>query len=161
MELLSVIDATATAADGVLNLTVTLTDDSGQEQTWPYGYVPGDPHGLGPQLDAWRAANPNFPVAPYVAPEPTVDEAYPPLEQWRFWTVVDLNFGEGALLAAVNTLEEPLKTAAKRILQFPPGGKFTRSNPLFSNAELMALLSINEAGINALWTAGHALELPG
>lgn len=159
MELLSVIDATATSEEGVLNLTVKYRD-RGQERTEPYGYRPGDPFGLGPQLDAWRAAQPGYPIAPYVVPEPTVDELYPPLEQWRFWSIVDLNFGEGALLTAVETLDDPLKTLAKRILQFPPGGTFTRSNPLFSNAALMAALSIDEAGINALWDAGHNLPDP-
>lgn len=73
MDLLSVIDATATADEGVLNLTVKYRE-RGQEYTVPYGYRPGDPFGLGPQLDAWRVAQPGYPIAPYVAPEPTVDQ---------------------------------------------------------------------------------------
>lgn len=35
----------------------------GEEMDIPFGYQPGDPHGLGPQLDAWWTENPKFPVA--------------------------------------------------------------------------------------------------
>ncbi len=35
----------------------------GEEMDVPFGYRPGDPHGLGPQLDAWWAENPKFPIA--------------------------------------------------------------------------------------------------
>jgi hypothetical protein len=37
---------------------------NGVERTDPYGYRPGDPYGLGPQLDAWWAENKKFPIAP-------------------------------------------------------------------------------------------------
>ena len=50
---------------------------NGEEADITFGYRPGDPHGLGPQLDAWWEENPKFPTeqadpapmpAPVVAP---------------------------------------------------------------------------------------------
>lgn len=52
----------------------------GEEMDVPFGYRPGDPHGLGPQLDAWWAENQKFPIAnadPLPEPDPTPDEPAP------------------------------------------------------------------------------------
>lgn len=75
MELVSVDSAAATATSGVLSLVVTadLGDDAGPQQM-PYGWAAGDPYGLGPQLDAWFAANPNFPVGSYTPPVISADQ---------------------------------------------------------------------------------------
>lgn len=69
MELISVDSAGKTAAHGVLVLSVTadLADGTGP-QSLPYGWTACDPHGLGPQIDAWMDAHPDFPVADYVRP---------------------------------------------------------------------------------------------
>lgn len=68
MHLVSIDSAAATRVDGELELSLTALDSEGQTVVLPYGYQPGDPHGLGPQLDAWFAANPDFPVEGYVPP---------------------------------------------------------------------------------------------
>lgn len=50
----------------------------GVETDIPFGYRSGDPHGLGPELDAWWALNPQFPVADApVLPPPD----YPVIDQ--------------------------------------------------------------------------------
>jgi hypothetical protein len=69
MKLISVDAAAHTALDGVLTLVITADlDDGAGPQSLPYGWIVGDPHGLGPQVDAWMAAHPDFPIAAYVAP---------------------------------------------------------------------------------------------
>lgn len=67
MELISVDSAKRT--DGTaIELAVTYTDDAGVQRSDPYGWVVGDIYGLGPQIDAWMAARPDFPIADYVPP---------------------------------------------------------------------------------------------
>ena len=49
---------------------------NGEEMDIEFGYRAGDPHGLGPALDAWWEANQKFPVAPadpILEPAPTTD----------------------------------------------------------------------------------------
>lgn len=75
MQLVSVDTCAYTATAGLYALTVTadLGDDNGS-QSLPYGWASGDPHGLGPQIDAWMTAHPDFPIADYVPPVITADQ---------------------------------------------------------------------------------------
>lgn len=67
MELISV-DSARHTASAALELSITYTDDAGEQRSDPYGWIAGDPHGLGPQIDERMAAHPEFPVADYVPP---------------------------------------------------------------------------------------------
>lgn len=67
MELVSV-DSAKHTASAALELTVTYVDDAGEQRSDPYGWLAGDPFGLGPQIDEWMAAHPDFSVANYVPP---------------------------------------------------------------------------------------------
>jgi hypothetical protein len=88
------------------------------------------------------------------------DELYPPLEPWRFWSIVELSgITEAGLRAAVDNMSDASeRTLAKAKLNNPPGGSFTRSDPLFANQELLAALNIDAAGIDSLWTQAHGLS---
>lgn len=75
MMLISVDSAKKTAIDGAISLMITADlEDGAGNQSLPYGWVVGDPHGLGPDVDAWMAAHPDFPVADYVPPVISPDE---------------------------------------------------------------------------------------
>lgn len=87
--------------------------------------------------------------------------AFPDLEPWRFWAVVNLTpgLGEDNLRAAISALSDAtFKAIALAKLDNPPGGKFSRGDALFSNTDLQDALSMNSAAIDALWTT--ATELP-
>jgi len=74
MKLLSVLSASETTTE-CLELNVAYLDDAGASQTVPYGWAPGDPHGLGPQIDEWMAADhPGLVVSKYQASLPTAEQ---------------------------------------------------------------------------------------
>lgn len=74
MQLISVDTAKHTASTALeLAITADLDDGAGA-QSLPYGWLAGDPHGLGPQIDAWMAAHPDFPIADYVPPAISADQ---------------------------------------------------------------------------------------
>lgn len=92
-----------------------------------------------------------------------VDDLYPPLEKWRFWTVVRSpgSLGEARLRGAIEAHpDEVFKAMALSLLDDPPGGLYWRSNPLFADATLLGALEIDAAAVNTMWMAGHALSLP-
>ncbi len=69
MKLVSVESAAHTAFANAIDLMLTADiGDGAGNQSLPYTWIAGDPHGLGPQIDAFMAANPAFPIGPYVAP---------------------------------------------------------------------------------------------
>lgn len=67
MRLISVDSAKHTASIAI-DLVVTYADDEANQRSDPYGWGAGDPYGLGPQIDEWMAAHPDFPIADYVPP---------------------------------------------------------------------------------------------
>jgi len=67
MQLINVLSATYTAIDGWLDLSIEADLGNGAV-TIPFTYAPGDTNGLGPQVAAWLAANPEFPIGDYVPP---------------------------------------------------------------------------------------------
>lgn len=105
----------------------------------------------------WEADGNTIP--PYDPPAPTLDELYPPLEPWQFWSIIELSgIGEQALRDAIDLIPDPaFKIKAKAKLANPPGGRYFRSDPLFSNAFLMMQLGKTAEEINAIWTAGAQL----
>ncbi len=62
-----VLEATQSWDPNALDLKIIAVVDgiSPHEAEYMYTYVPGDPHGFGPWMDAWRAENPGFPIQPY------------------------------------------------------------------------------------------------
>ncbi|MBN9308797.1 MAG: hypothetical protein J0I99_00770 [Devosia sp.] len=107
---------------------------------------------------------PPAPEEPDPGLEPKVNDIYPPLEKWRFWTVVRSpgSIGEANLRGAIEAHPDGnFKALALSILDDPPGGLYMRSNPLFADATLLGTLGLTEAAVNAMWNSAHALTLPG
>lgn len=68
----TVISVTATASPTAFMVRCNITDDLGDTYDTDFSYNTSDPYGLGPAIKAWLAANPDFPIGPYVPP--TVEE---------------------------------------------------------------------------------------
>lgn len=84
----------------------------------------------------------------------------PPLEAWRVWTIADvsgLNIPAGIDASAA---DGTTKAIARNQWKAPPGGFFTRANPLFSNAAFLTAFSKTSDDIDALWDAAEALPAP-
>lgn len=95
--------------------------------------------------------------------EPKDDNIYPPLEKWRFWTIVRSpgSVGEANLRGAIEAHPDGnFKALALSLLDDPPGGLYWRSNPLFRDGTLLAALGLDEAAVNTMWMQAHALSLP-
>lgn len=105
----------------------------------------------------WTAPPPE-PPDPDLAPK--IDNTYPPLEKWRFWSIVRMpgSVGEANLRAAIAGHPDAAFVAvAVSMLDDPPSGLYWRSNPLFANAAILSALGLNAAAVNALWDSAHAL----
>lgn len=105
------------------------------------------------------------PAAPEPDPglAPRLDNIHPPLEKWRFWSIVRMpgSIGEANLRGAITGHPDAAFVAvALSMLDDPPGGLYWRSNPLFADAALLGALGLNEATVNALWDSAHALPAP-
>ncbi len=81
--LVDVLSARYTAT-GLVDYRVIATNHMGDPNpSEPFWYtrdpnettIVGKPYTFGAAVDAWCAANPDFPIAPYVAPEPTPEMA--------------------------------------------------------------------------------------
>ena len=66
-------------ASGRVDYQVVATSHQGNPEPESFWYTRdpsestlyGEPYTFGAEVDAWHAAHPDFPIAPYVAPEPT------------------------------------------------------------------------------------------
>jgi len=92
-------------------------------------------------------------------PPPSQDEAFPPLEPWRFEAIVEISgIGYDNLVATVRAHPDVFfRAKALAKLRNPPGGMFYRSDPLFADAALMAALKKTAADIDNLWLAALGL----
>lgn len=93
-------------------------------------------------------------------PPPTLDELYPALEAWRVWSVADLAGLDIPAGVDASSADSTTKAIARNQWKAPPGGYFTRGNPLFSNDEFLAAFNKTAADINQLWTMAAALPEP-
>lgn len=62
------------------------------------------------------------------------------IEPWRFWAIVKTAFANDGLRAAIGAAfanAEDTRNAAPAKLDYPPGGKFSRDDPLFTDPGLM------------------------
>lgn len=149
MQLIDIHSATATATVDALELDLSFTDDAGAEQRVPYGWIAGDPHGLGPQVDAWMAAHPDFPVTPYVAPPAPI----PDLAPYQFWSMLALSGHKDDLLAFIDAMPEPGRTVAKAKLDYSL--TFQRKNDLVLAAQ--QALGLDDTAMDALWLQASAI----
>lgn len=80
-----------------------------------------------------------------------------PLDQWRFWSVLDSAEMTEALWAAVETLPAQAATVARNKLRYPAGGRFDRTDALFADPTLLDAMGLDAGGVDALWRSGLAL----
>ena len=148
MQLISVNSAKHTATPLLeLAITADLGDGAGP-QPLPYGWAPGDPHGLGPQIDAYMAANPSFPIAAYSPPPPSTNPNDYPLRPDQFFAMLDI----AGLTNAVNTAIAAIPDATQRAIAKAKLNHtliFERSNPLFNS--LKGAVGMTDAQIDAMW----------
>lgn len=153
MDVHEIISVTATDETDVYLAVVEVTDADEGRYVTEYVSRPNDPFGL---ASAVRAAivqwiSDGKPVAPYVPPpEPTPEELrerMPPLQKWRFETVIALEGLKEDIDTAIENLPEPQKTIAKNKREFVP--EFYRTDPLFDL--LGSLVGKTPEEIDTLW----------
>jgi hypothetical protein len=85
---------------------------------------------------------------------------YPPLEAWRVWTIADISSLDIPAGIEASDASATIKAVARNQWKAPPGGYFTRDNPLFSNADFLTAFSKTADDINTLWDAAATLDAP-
>ncbi|RDL51246.1 hypothetical protein BLJAPNOD_02378 [Ensifer sp. M14] len=142
--------------DDALMVNLTVSFGGGEpEAIVDYAYRVSDPFGLAPVLKDWLAANPGFPVDPYVPPPaPTPEELraqMPPLTARQFRLgLVSGGYSPAQVTQAIDTMPEgPNKETAK--IEWQYATTFNRMHPLI--ATVGAALGLTEGQIDAMWTA--------
>lgn len=150
MELHKILSVSETEEVGVYISSVDITDKNGERYVTDYVSRPDDDYGLAPtirsKIDQWITDG--KPVAPYEPPTPEeIREMMPPLQKWRFETVIALEGLKDDIDTAIENLPEPQKTIAKNKREFVP--EFYRTDPLFDL--LGSLIGKTPEEIDTLW----------
>jgi hypothetical protein len=169
MELLNVTSAEATADPDVIIAQIVADVGLGiGPEPLSFTVRKSDPFGLGPAVREWLAANPDFPVAPYVAPPPEQEPVPEEISDRQFFQQLAIAglitqdealaaVMTGALPAAMLTFVASLPADQQFAARMALCGAtvFKRSHPLtaaFASAEGMT-----PEQIDALWRAAAAL----
>jgi hypothetical protein len=105
----------------------------------------------------WVDAIGGEPTEPEVLAVLNPPQPLAPLDQWRFWSVLEGAGLADTLWAAVDALPGPAATVARNKLRYPPGGRFDREDALFADPDLLSAMNLDAAGVDTLWRAGLAL----
>ena len=124
-----------------------------------HAYRDDDPHGLSPVIKQWIADHPDFPIDPYVAPEPLTPEELrakmPPLtaRQFRLGLVAGGKSPAQVDTAIAAMPEGADKETAK--IEWEYATTFKRTHPLITT--LGAALSLTPENIDTLWNNAVSL----
>jgi len=155
MQLISVDSARHSEAEGAVALTITADlDDGAGNQSLPFGWVVGDPHGLGPQVDAWMAAHPDFPIAAYVAPTPSTNPADYDLSKRQICAALILSGTttdpDGYMTGIIGHITDSTARALA-LNDWNNAPFYVRDNPLFNDADLLAAAGLTSAQVDGIW----------
>lgn len=150
MELHQIISVTATNEESTYVAEVDMTDKDGFRYTAPYSSRPEDTFGLAPAVRAaiveWIGEGKE--VKPYEPPTPEeIRAAMPPLQKWRFETMIDINGLREGIDQAIAGMPEPQRTIAINKRNYVP--EFFRDDPLFE--ELGPALGMTPEQIDDMW----------
>lgn len=154
MNLISIESAVNTQHAGAVDLVLTADVGNGPEQM-PYTWIVGDPHGLGPKVDAWMVAHPNFTISAYVAPQPSTDPNHYPLRPDQFFAMLEIAGLTATANAAIDAIADPTQKIIARA-KFNHTPMFNRDNPLV--AQLSTAAGLTSAQVDALWL--RAKDIP-
>jgi hypothetical protein len=155
MKLVNIISATATAVAGAFDLQI-VADLGDGEKEYPFTYSPDDQHGLGPQVGAWLAAHPGFPIAEYVPPP----EPFRPLSRPAFLFMMEKigvteAFVETLIDAMPDGTEQEADAKALARIVFRNQQTFSRDNQLL--ASLAAAAGVSSATVDTAWRAAEQI----
>lgn len=156
MQLINVLSATYTAIDGWLDLSIEADLGNGTV-TIPFTYAPGDANGLGSQVAAWLAANPDLPIGDYVPPPVVI----PSRTKRQINAALILSglttepevWMDGILANIPDPVTRALALNDRRHAPY-----YERSNPLFNDPALLDLAGLAIEQVDTMWAV--AGELP-
>lgn len=159
MEINSVTGIFATAEQGVYAVECEYTNDVGVAELARHSYRSNDPYGLSPLIKAWLEENPDFPIDPYVPPEPPTPEEVrahmPPLSarQLRLGLLA-AGISPSQVSATIGEMPAgPDKDKAQ--IEWEYATTFNRMYPLV--ATVGAALGLTETQIDDMWLAALSL----
>lgn len=147
---------TATPEPGTYVVRCNVTDMDGDTDDCDYCSRPNDGFGINPMIREWLAANPEFPIDPYVPPtEEEKRQAMPPLTARQFRLgLVNANISPAQVTATIAAMPAgPDRDKAQIEWEFAT--TFNRMHPLI--ATVGAALGLTDVQIDAMWTAAVSL----
>ncbi|WP_037386509.1 hypothetical protein [Sinorhizobium americanum] len=156
MELNLVHVVVATEEPDAYELSINLTDVSGQTYDCEYLSRPDDSFGLNPIIRKWLADNPNFPIQPHTPPGVEQIRASMPslsARQLRLG-LIHAGISHTQVMAAIDAM--PLgheKDLA--LIEWEYATSFSRLNPLI--AVVGPALGLTDIQIDAMWTVARDL----
>lgn len=157
MDLVSVDSATHTAGNALALVVTTDLGDGAGAQSLPYGWVVGDPHGLGPQVDAWMAAHPDFAIGAYVPPTPSTNPLDYILTKRQVCSAL-ITAGvtddpDGFVLGVLATIPDA-QAKALAINDWKYAPSYHRDNALFNDPSLLGAAGVTTRQIDQFWLLG-------
>lgn len=146
----------ATGEPEVYELSINLTDISGQTYDCDYLSRPDDTFGLNPTIRKWLADNPKFLIQPYTQPTGEQIRSFMPSLSARQLRLGLVNAGISPVqvMAAIDTM--PVGPERDRVqIEWEYANSFNRLQSLI--AVIGGALGLTEMQIDAVWTA--ALDL--
>lgn len=149
MKLIKVLSAEAVAGTDIVACIIVANLGDGEQQM-EFGWSRNDPYGLGPEVTAWFAENPEFPIVA----APLLQPVLPDLLPYQFRAMLLLSGKQPAFDAFVASLPDPQKTIASAKLDYSLS--FHRSNDFVLAAQ--QAIGLTDAELDALWTQAAAIK---
>lgn len=156
MELNVIHAVIATAEPDVYQLSINITDLSGQTYDCEYLSRPDDSFGVNPIIRKWLADNPNFPIQPHTPPAAEQIRASMPSLSSRQLRLglIDAGISHTQVTAAIDAMAFCQEKDRAQI-EWEYATSFSRLDPLI--AVVGRALGLTDIQIDGMWTAARDL----
>lgn len=147
VELRDIISVSLTKTPGVFGVACEARIEGVDEFIAKHIYRPDDPYGLSPQIKEWLAERPDFPIKPYVPPQPPTPEELrarmePLTRRQLLRTLWEIGIAE-------TDIDAKLANDAVGLIEWRNANTFARLHPLIIS--VASDLNLPPEQVDSLW----------